>query len=299
MYYILYGVLYIISLIPFTILYFVSDGIAYLLQHLFHYREEVIHSNLKNAFPEKNEKEILAITKQFYRNLTNSMVETIKLLSLSKRNILKRGKMDVSEINAEVEKGRNIQFHSAHLFGWEYLSLSMAEGISIPFIGIYMQIKNNAVSQLFLKIRGRTNAILMSAAEMPKKFPEMHLKQYAMGFIADQNPPNEKSAYWLNFFNRPVPFLTGPEKFAERNDTVIFFIQTKKIKRGYYEFTPVNITGDISKYPKGELTRNYRDYLEKEIRRDPANYLWSHRRWKYEWNILYQRKWVDANLPPS
>lgn len=299
MYYILYGFLYLVSLLPFSILYFLSSGLAFLLQHVIHYRKKIIHSNLKNAFPEKSESEIRKLMNEFYVNLTDSAVETIKLISLSKKKILLRNKVDVSEINKYIAAGRNVQFNVGHLFGWESLNLAMAAQINIPLIGIYMRINNEAVNRLFLKFRSRTGAVLLSAAEMPKKFPEMNLKRYAPGFIADQNPPNEKSAYWLNYFNRPAPFLTGPEKFAQRNDMVVFFLPVHKIKRGYYEFSPLLITENAKAMEPGALTRKYRDLMEAEIKKDPSAYLWSHRRWKTPWNISFKRKWIDVAEMPA
>jgi Kdo2-lipid IVA lauroyltransferase/acyltransferase len=121
--------------------------------------------------------------------------------------------------------------------------------------------------------------------------------QYALALVADQSPPNGGLGHWLYFFNRPAAFLTGPDKGARRDNMAVIFVNFIKIKRGYYRFESEVISENGSEFREGELTCLYRDFLEKSIRERPANYLWSHRRWKFEYKPEFQKRWVDKKPP--
>jgi len=154
MYFVIYGFLYLISLLPFPVLYFFSDGIYFFLYYVFGYRRKIVKANLRIAFPEKSEKEIHKISKQFYHNLTDTFVEIIKLISMSNRSFEKRCRGDFSMIEEMIKKGKNVQLHAGHQFNWEFGSLFMSKVIkSIQTYAIYMPIKNTERGRLILIIK--------------------------------------------------------------------------------------------------------------------------------------------------
>ena len=298
MYYFIYGGLYLISLLPFFILYRVSDFIFFVLYYLIGYRKQIVSDNLNIAFPEKTAEEKQNIAKNFYRNLTDNFIETIKLISISEKEFTKRAAINFDDAKKLVDKGLNIQFHSGHQMNWEYASLAISRSLTIPWLAVYMLLKPQSIERLFLKIRSRFGAVMIEKAKYQTMMPQLIKKQYALGLIADQNPGFAKNAYWLNFFNKPAPFIIGPEKGAMRNKTAVVFVNMIKLKRGYYHFDCKVITEDGSNFSSGQLTRNYRNFLEEGISQHPDNYLWSHRRWKFNWEKSFERKWVDTvSLP--
>jgi Kdo2-lipid IVA lauroyltransferase/acyltransferase len=101
---------------------------------------------------------------------------------------------------------------------------------------------------------------------------------------ADQNPPSDLKAHWVPFFGRLTPFIVGPEKGAKLNNTAVIFTHFYKVKRGYYHIEFENITQNPRSFADGELTKIFAQYVEKAVRSKPANYLWSHRRWKWEYD---------------
>lgn len=299
MYYIIYGILYLVSLLPFFILYAISDFAFFLLYHVFAYRKKIVTDNLTTAFPQKSGEEINSISKQFYKNLVDNFIETIKLLSLSEKEFLKRATIDFVDAKRLVEKGLNIQFHSGHQMNWEYASLAISHSLTIPWVAIYLRIQAKPIDRLFLKIRSKFGATMVEKHNYQTRMPQLMKSQYALGLIADQNPGQVKHSFWLNFFGKPAPFLIGPEKGAMRYKTAVVFVNMKKIKRGHYFFNCKVITEDGSLYSNGELTRMYRDFLEDGIREDPSNYLWSHRRWKHGWDDAFAKKWIDTTALPK
>jgi KDO2-lipid IV(A) lauroyltransferase len=300
MYYIIYGFLYIVSLLPFPVIYLISDFIFFLLYYVFEYRKKAVMVNLKIAFPEKTQEERKQIAKQFYHNFTDTFLEIIKLISISDKTFAKRFTGNLEIVNELAKKGKNIQLHAGHQFNWEFGSLFMSKAITtIPSYAIYMPINSRPVERLFLKIREKYGTIFVKANEFRTKREEIFSGRFAFFLAADQNPGSPDAAYWQNFFGRPTAFLTGPEVGAIKNNTAVVFVRSKIIKRGYYTCESTLITEDAASTATGDITRAFRDFLEKIIREEPANYLWSHRRWKWEYKDEYKKSWIDTepNLP--
>ncbi len=294
MYYLIYGILYVISLLPFFILYRLSDIAFFVSYYIIGYRKKIVAQNIETAFPEKNKEEQKQIQKQFYINLTDTFIETIKLLSISKQSFSKRATINFDDAKKLVDAGYNIQFHSGHQMNWEYASLAISKSLTIPWCAVYKKIQSKPIDRLFLKIRTKFGATMVEKEKYSTMMPQLMKQQYALGLIADQNPGLVKHSFWLNFFNKPAPFLMGPEKGAMRYKTAVVFVNMQKLKRGHYHFTCTVITTNGSTFQNGELTRMYRDFLETGIRQQPANYLWSHRRWKYPYDVSLQKKWIDV-----
>lgn len=293
MYYLLYVFLYILSLLPFWIIYGISNLMAFILYKVVKYRRVTVVSNLAAAFPHMNAAELEIIVKQFYKNFTDNFLETLKILSMSGATLDKRMAVDMDACNALAAKGKNIQFNSGHQMNWEYASVVISKHLKLPWLAVYKRIASRPVERLFLKIRSRFGAVMVALEDYKFRMPNLMKQQYALGLIADQNPGMANTAFWVNFFNRPAPFLSGTDKGARRARTAVVFVNIVRIKRGYFKLELEIITEDAGEMKDGELTRMYRDFLEKNISRQPANYLWSHRRWKHEYKEEYKRKWMD------
>jgi Kdo2-lipid IVA lauroyltransferase/acyltransferase len=298
MYYIIYPLLYLLSLLPFFILYGISDFFAFLLRRVIKYRKDVILSNLQIAFPEKTQQERDQIAKKFYQYFTDTMIESLKFISISKKQILKRSTGTFGLINDLIDKGYNINIMAGHQFNWEFANLLYSMNLKIPFVGIYMPLHNKAMDKIFYDFRCSYGTILIGAGEFKSHMHDVFKKQYMLALAADQNPSRPEHSYWLNFFGNPTPFSTGSEKGAIRNNAAIVFVGFKKIKRGYYHFEAELLTEQSSQTNTGELTKLYRDALERTVRQDPANYLWSHRRFRNEWKSEYKDLWID-DVPPK
>lgn len=287
MYYIIFPLLYLVSLLPFFILYGISDFVAFLLRSVFKYRRQVVLDNLKIAFPEKTEAERKVIANKFYQYFTDSFIETLKFMSISKRQMLKRTSGTYDIINRLLAEGKNVNLLCGHQFNWEYANLLYSAVLKIPFVTIYHPLSNKAFDRIMLYIRRRFGAILVSSTGFGNKMHTVFKSQYALVLAADQSPSYHTKGYWLNFFGKPTAFLKGPEKSAMRNKVPVVFVGFKRTKRGYYHFESVLLTENGGNTANGEITKSYRTELEKAIKTDPANYLWSHKRFKMEWKPEY------------
>ena len=291
---ILYGLLYLISLIPLPILYVLSDGITFLVYHVIGYRKDIVMSNLKIAFPEKTNTERAVIAKKFFRNFTDAMVESVKLVSAGEAFIDKMFIANVDTFKALAESKKNIQIHAMHNFNWEVVNQGVSRFMPLPFLAVYQPILNTFFEKLFTRIRSKYGTVLIPANDFKNNFVKHSDQQYIIALVADQNASDPRRAWWANFFGRPAPFVKGPENAARERDNIVVFGNFFKIKRGVYTFKVELATESAASLPEGELTLRYIKYIEDRIRERPDNYLWSHRRWRHQ----YKEEYIGSVLQP-
>jgi len=288
MYYVLYGFLYLLSLLPLRVLYLLSDFAFLIVYHVMGYRKKVVMQNLTIAFPQKTEAEKRRIARKFYRNFTDTFIETIKLLSAGPKFFNRHFKADYTVFHELYAQGKKCQVHLGHNFNWELGNLTTGLNMPHTLLGVYQPIQNKAINRLFLKIRSRTGTILLPANDMRNAFMPHRDKMYALGLIADQNPADtRRGCFWVEFFGRPTPFVSGPENGARTGNIPVVFSHFTKIRRGYYQGHLLLAEENPASLPKGELTRRYIAYLEEVITANPEMWLSSHRRWKHQWKPEY------------
>ena len=244
-------------------------------------------SNLLLAFPEKTKEERKKIAQKFYQNFADSFIETIKLFSAGKKFITKRFYGDFSVLDHLYEKGRKCQLLTSHNFNWEYANLGVQLNIKHTLLTVYMPIENKIFDRIFKKLRSKTGAILLPATEIRTAIIPYRNTLYTLALVADQSPGNPRNAHWINFLNKPAPFVRGPESGARRGNMPVVFSYFLKEKRGYYRIYNLLAEEYPANTKPGELTIRYVRFLEEMIRKNPEVWLWSHRRWKWDWKEEY------------
>ncbi|HTH32303.1 MAG TPA: lysophospholipid acyltransferase family protein, partial [Lacibacter sp.] len=188
---------------------------------------------------------------------------------------------------------QNVLIVSGHYFNWEMANLGLGAVSKMPFVVVYMPIRNKGMEKIMYDLRRKTGVILVPATDFQNQVREHTKTQHALILVGDQSPGNPTKGYWTNFFSKPAPFPRGPEMGARRNNNVVIYIDFYKVKRGYYKADLELLTQNASGYKEGQITRLIVDKIENSIRKRPANYLWSHRRWKHEWKEEYRKMWID------
>ena len=285
---VLYGtafcIWYLISLLPLSILYILSDGLFYIIYHVVKYRRPLVRKHLLDSFPEKNEEDINKIERGFYSWFCDYIVESIKLFSMSKRQIKKRMKfIGAEKVNQSCANGQSCAVYLGHYCNWEWVtSLPLWVDESIACGQIYHVLENPTFDKLFLRLRNRLGAISIPMAETLRKIVKMRQegKQIVIGFIADQVPFWNNIHYWTDFLHHDTPVLTGTEKIAKKANFAIYYLDMKRIKRGYYEAEFKLLTDKPKECKDFDITEMYFRELEKTIRRQPPFWLWTHNRWK-------------------
>ena len=286
MYFIIYFFCYLFSLLPWRIMYLLSDMVSFVLQRVVKYRADVVAQNLAIAFPNKSNQERKEIANEFYQQFTDSFLETFKLLSMSDATFNKRFTSN-SEILTDLYKtGQNVQIMAGHFFNWEFANWGAAKYGQYPFIAVYMPLSNPNFNKIIIGLRKRYGSIMIPATNFRAQFQKYATKgRYAMALAADQNPGNPLSAFWVPFFGKLTPFVKGPEKGAKLNNTAQVFVHFYRTKRGYYHSQYEIMTSAPNYFKDGQLTALYVKVLEEKIKQNPANYLWTHRRWRYPYDV--------------
>lgn len=295
-YHILFFLLYLLSLLPMRLLYLLSDGLFFPLFHIVKYRRKVVEKQLDECFLEKSMQERRAIERQFYHFFCDYLVEVIKLFSISKKEMMRRMKfVGIEQVREELKDKKFCFLYLGHYCNWEYIA-SLSYWLPEIHCGqIYHRIYNQAFDELFLKLRGQFGgeSILMKDTLRRILTLRNQEKKVMIGFIADQLPKWENMHHWTTFLNHDTSFFIGAERIAKQVDAALYYVDVERVKRGYYQVRFRLMTLDPKEFPDYELTDQYARLLEESIRRQPAYWLWTHKRWKRtkeEW-----LKWKQEN----
>lgn len=295
-YHILFFLLYLLSLLPMRLLYLLSDCLFFPLFHIVKYRRKVVEKQLDECFPGKSMQERRAIERQFYHFFCDYLVEVIKLFSISKKEMMRRMKfVGIEQVREELKDKKFCFLYLGHYCNWEYIA-SLSYWLPEIHCGqIYHRIYNQAFDELFLKLRGQFGgeSILMKDTLRRILTLRNQEKKVMIGFIADQLPKWENMHHWTTFLNHDTSFFIGAERIAKQVDAALYYVDVERVKRGYYQVRFRLMTLHPKEFPDYELTDQYARLLEESIRRQPAYWLWTHKRWKRtkeEW-----LKWKQEN----
>ena len=278
-----YPIIWILSRLPMRILYMKSDFFYFLIYYVFRYRKQVVLDNLKLAFPEKPEVELLRIRKKFFKHLMDLMVESVKAFSISEKEILKRYTYSNPElVNKYAAEGRSIALMGAHQSNWEW-SISLPKVLNIDMYGAYTKLNNTYYEKVIRDSREKFGVIGYKTSEMVRGMQKRFSKKQQGAYIllSDQSPQLHKTYYWREFFNIKVPIHTGAEMLSKRFDLVVINYVTKRVKRGYYTTEFQLITDTPKDFKDYQITDLYTELTEKNILEQPEYYLWSHKRFKH------------------
>lgn len=282
-YILVYPFLWLISILPFPLLYLFSDFIYLFVYRVFGYRTKTVRANLVLVFPEKSIKEIQHIEKKFYHHLCDMIVEAIKSITISEKELKKRFVApNIENVLQYEEKGRDIVLMLAHYASWEWFFI-LNRYTKFRCLAIYKKLKNKHFDNLVKRVRARYNTYLIpmksAIPEITKARKEGHLT--LNGFVSDQSPKWFSAHHWNTFMGIPVPVYTGAELIAKRLDMAVVFVKVKKIKRGYYEAYFETITDTPKTFENYEITDIFLKKVEEQIHEAPEYFLWTHKRWKH------------------
>lgn len=280
-------ILFFISKLPLRILYIFSDVIFFLNYYLVGYRKKVITQNLRNSFPGKSEDEIRKIRKKFYRNFSDYLVETIKSFSISETESRVRMQHINQDLFHEAKKeGKNIILLAGHVFNWEWINALARIIPQAHCHPVYRKVNSDFWENQMKKVRNKFGNEALEANEVIRNiFRSENNGDSAYMFVADQTPHFSHVTYGLEFMHQRTPAFIGYDKLATRMDLAFIYCEMKKVKRGFYQVNYYRIYPDHEKFTEHEVVRKFHKMLENTLNKYPDNYLWSHRKWKYQDSI--------------
>lgn len=278
-----YLIVYPISFLPLKLLYIISDVICFVFKHIIPYRKKVILKNIKSSFPEKTDEEHNQLLRDFYCHFSDILVEGIKNLSISKHQLKKRMVVRNPELMKDLyHEKRNVLLVSGHYNNWEWLISSQNFLFEHQAFGIGMPLTNKFWDKKVNQLRERFGMRVINSTNYQAKFRTFKKKPFAVLTLGDQSPTNSSKSYWMNFLNQETAVLFGTEYMANQFNFAVVFFAIHKLKRGYYEIELNLITRDAKSLEWGEITEAHTKLLEAEIKINPTQWLWSHKRWKRE-----------------
>lgn len=284
-YYIVLPFIYLLSVLPFPLLYLFSDFVYVILFYVIGYRKDVVLTNLKNAFPEKSEKELLLLRKKFYHYFCDLFLETFKTLTISKTAMLKHCSIDpkATELfNAIHAQQKNIIIVMGHFGNWEWAGNTFTLTQKHQLYVIYHPLRHPYFNELIVGMRTRFGTKLIAMQDtMKQMLANRTAPLNATAFIADQTPHPDR-AYWMEFMNQDTPVFLGTEKFAQKLNYPVVYVSIKRQRRGYYNITAETLFETPATAPNNVITEAHTRRLEKDIHLLPETWLWSHKRWKHK-----------------
>lgn len=287
MYFLFYFVLYPLSILPLWVLYIISFPFYLLMTYVVRYRKRVIDKNLRNSFPEWNDKMIRRTRNKFYWHFAQIAVEMLKMLTIGRKNVMRRYHCSNPEIvNKFYEEGRSVVLMSSHFNNWEWMVLSVDMQFKHHGIGVGAHNTNRVFEKLINRARTRygDQVVFHDNVREVMAFHENNKIPAAYMILSDQNPSNPQRCYVTDFLNQRTGFIRGAEGFARKYDIPVVYYEVVKEKIGRYRIDIKPITEHPNELPEGAVMQKYAELLEETIKRNPQYWLWSHRRWKHKFD---------------
>ncbi len=270
------------SRLPFFILYLFSDFLFLVVYYVVRYRRKVVKENLGSSFPDKSRKELKIIERQFYHNLCDYGVETLKLLTIEEEELKKRFSFeDEKPVLEYAKQNQSVIYLAAHQFNWEWGMVSASTELPLALDFVYQRVHNNFFDRLILECRTRFGAYAIERNKVAREAVSRRHLLRGIATVTDQYPGRSKNKrFFYPFMNRETAFFYGANHMVHLMQYPVFFFNIQKLKRGFYKGSFVQL--GAPPYEKGDTSviETYIQELEKQIRKSPATYLWTHDRWK-------------------
>ncbi|WP_246601837.1 lysophospholipid acyltransferase family protein [Hymenobacter profundi] len=277
-----------LSRLPLSVLYFLSDGIYLLLAYGVRYRWRVITENIRNSFPEKTEVEVAATGRAFYRHFAQVMVEILKLRTISAKELGRRVRFTNPElIEPLFEAGRTVLTLGSHAGNWEWILSGAAVRFPGRADGVYKPLSSPFFESFMYELRTRTGAVLVPMRNTLRHLLSTRGEGRALSLLTDQAAGPRDSPYWTTFLHQDTSFYTSADRLAPQLQAPVFYVSIQRARRGYYDITITLLYDGYAPIEKGSypIAEDFARLLERDIQAAPAQYLWSHRRWKHKRNV--------------
>jgi Kdo2-lipid IVA lauroyltransferase/acyltransferase len=272
----------LISRLPFWTLYLFADFLFIVSYRLIGYRKSIVIRNLERSFPEKTHEERRKIKKAFYLNLCDYGVETLKLLTITDKELKRRMIYKNPEVvNKYADKNQPILIFASHQFNWEWLLAAGSLNLPMQIDFVYQQQHSELFNDFSLRSRSRFGAYGIRRQNVAREVIKRKDILRAIAIVADQFPGHENDKrYWTEFLNQETAFFQSINQMATLTQYPAFYAAIRKVKRGYYELELVEIAQPPYDKENFHVIENYIKATEKVIRQYPDGWLWSHNRWK-------------------
>ena len=279
----------LVSHIPMVLMNRLADLLGWLAFRIYPYREHVVRENLTKAFPELDETGVRAIMRDYYKGFAQMLVELLKTTTMPAEEIKQRVRIaNIDAVQTYLANGKSVLLVAAHQCNWEWMLLGLSLELGYPLDAAYKPLVDSWAEREMKKLRSRFGCRLIPAKELLADIIKRGKVVRAIAMVADQEPTTSEHKHWTRFLNRDTAFYMGPEQISRVTRFPVFFIEMRRISRGYYEMAFQPLATPEEKLKAGEITERYARLVEAQIRAAPADWPWSHKRWKLKKSV-YKR----------
>jgi KDO2-lipid IV(A) lauroyltransferase len=266
-----------------------ADLLGWLAFRVFPYREHVVRENLTKAFPELDEGGLRKVMRAYYDGFAQMFVELLKGATMSAAEITRRVRIvNLDKVQAYLANGQSVLVVAAHQCNWEWMLLGLSLELGYPLDAAYKPLVDSWAEREMKKLRSRFGCRLIPAKELLADIIKRGKVVRAIAMVADQEPTTSEHKHWTRFLNRDTAFYMGPEEISRVTRFPVFFIEMRRTSRGNYEMAFQPLATPEEKLKPGEITERYARLVEAQIRAAPADWPWSHKRWKLKKSV-YKR----------
>jgi KDO2-lipid IV(A) lauroyltransferase len=274
------------SALPWGLLYALATALAWLAFRVFRYQQRIVRENLSIAFPELDAARLSGLVYRYYLGFAQVLVEVIKAATLPGEEIRRRVQhVGLGTVRERLAGGTPVLLVAAHQCNWEWLLLSLSLELGYPVDAAYKPLVDTWAEREMLTLRTRFGSRLVAAQGMLGDIIKRGKLARAIAMVADQEPRTSEHKHWTRFLNRDTAFYVGAEEIARVTRFPVFFVAMRRVARGHYEIECKVLATPGEALSPGELTERYARLVEAQIRAAPADWPWSHKRWKLKKSV--------------
>jgi KDO2-lipid IV(A) lauroyltransferase len=259
-----------------------SAILYHLIYHRLAYRRPLVEKHLQQAFPEKSARVRSSIIKDFYQLFADWLIEVSFMYAHDWEAIRERFEIKNLHLFHEAHaQGKSVIVAMGHQFNWEWGGWIVRKDTAAPILCVYLPVKGVVFDTLFLRLRGRYGSDMLPQGQIGLRLVRMRGTTHTLILMADQSPSDLERAVWRPFLNRLTAWHGGLSRAATLGDYRVLFVEIRRVARHRYEAYPTLLTDNPRTLTPADLTQMYVERLERSLHQDPANWLWTHNRWKH------------------
>jgi KDO2-lipid IV(A) lauroyltransferase len=269
-----------LSRLPLWFLYGFAALATWVMRRVVRHRVDTVRTNIERSFPHLPRGEQRAIEDGYYGNLSQVLAEVLKMGTLPQDELQRRVRYANPQLLRDLTaSGHSVLLLCAHQCNWEWQLLSLSAQLQVPVQAAYKPLRGALGERLMRTLRSRFGAELVPAKELLGSLLRRRDARI-IAVVADQAPVSSDFKHWTGFLEQSTAFYMGPEKIAQATRFAVLFAGMRRISRGHYEVVCEPLAAAGERPGAGQITERYARAVERQVRAAPADWLWSHRRWK-------------------
>ena len=309
------GIMRALGALPLGFHYACAGFLSWMLKDVLRYRRDVVMTNLARSFPDKDYKELKAISDRFYEHFGNILAETVWFGGCRDPRRLHRKRLveysGIEEFEEAYSRSRGAVVLNSHFGNWELLggcleydyrgegpvgelveppALRQAQGPVGPGIDDVVFVHKPLKSRMWEEVmrENRCAPVLrmgyrgyMSTDNILRFALENKDRKMVYNFPTDQYPyRNSMTDEEVVFMHQETKTMVGAASLARKLGYAVFYMRLRPVRRGRYEWSFTRICQDASQMGTHDIMQRYYDLLQADLEENPWCYLWTHKRWK-------------------